>query len=160
MQATTEVADGLEGVVAFATEIAEPDRAGGALRYRGVDIEALVGRVPFERVWGLLVDGRPSPGLPAEEPLLVGGCSGDTRADLQAELARLAPHLHLRQLIDLEPEQARDDLARTSALALSIVAQSPAAATGRRFRTTSSRRPTGQRHGSSPAGEARPTRRT
>ena len=29
---------GLEGVVAFTTEIAQPDRDGGALRYRGVDI--------------------------------------------------------------------------------------------------------------------------
>ena len=53
----SEVQSGLEGVVAFATEIAEPDREGGALRYRGVDIEELVGRVPFEQVWGLLVDG-------------------------------------------------------------------------------------------------------
>jgi citrate synthase len=35
---TDDVQSGLEGVVAFATEIAEPDRAGGALRYRGVDI--------------------------------------------------------------------------------------------------------------------------
>ncbi|MET7795019.1 citrate/2-methylcitrate synthase, partial [Micrococcus luteus] len=35
---------GLEGVVAFETEIAEPDKEGGALRYRGVDIEDLVGR--------------------------------------------------------------------------------------------------------------------
>ena len=51
----TEVQSGLEGVVAFATEIAEPDREGGALRYRGVDIEELVGAVPFEKVWGLLV---------------------------------------------------------------------------------------------------------
>ncbi|MFN2495827.1 MAG: citrate synthase, partial [Pseudonocardiaceae bacterium] len=47
---TTLVADiaegfkpGLEGVIAFHTEIAEPDRDGGALRYRGVDIEDLVG---------------------------------------------------------------------------------------------------------------------
>jgi len=119
-----QVADGLEGVVAFATEIAEPDRAGGALRYRGVDIEALVGRVPFEHVWGLLVDGQSEPGLPAEEPLLAGDCTGDVRADLQAELARLAPRLGLRQLIDVDPAQARDDLARTSSLALSIVAQS------------------------------------
>ena len=38
-----EVQSGLEGVVAFATEIAEPDKEGGALRYRGVDIEDLVG---------------------------------------------------------------------------------------------------------------------
>src|SRR6516164_4948316 len=57
MTATAEVQSGLEGVVAFATEIAEPDRSGGALRYRGVDIEELVGNVPFEQVWGLLVDG-------------------------------------------------------------------------------------------------------
>ncbi|MBA3861102.1 MAG: citrate synthase, partial [Solirubrobacterales bacterium] len=54
---TAEVHSGLEGVVAFASEIAEPDRDGGALRYRGVDIEDLVGHVPFEEVWGLLVDG-------------------------------------------------------------------------------------------------------
>ena len=62
MSATSEVQSGLEGVVAFATEIAEPDREGGALRYRGVDIEELVGTVPFEQVWGLLVDGTSSPG--------------------------------------------------------------------------------------------------
>src|SRR6266576_801865 len=53
---TAEVQSGLEGVVAFATKIAEPDKEGGALRYRGVDIDDLVGHVPFEKVWGLLVD--------------------------------------------------------------------------------------------------------
>ena len=63
-----EVQSGLEGVVAFATEIAEPDKAGGALRYRGVDIEDLVGQVRFENVWGLLVDGSFEPGLPPAEP--------------------------------------------------------------------------------------------
>ena len=68
MTATAEVQSGLEGVVAFATEIAEPDRAGGALRYRGVDIEELVGNVPFEQVWGLLVDGQLLPGLPPAAP--------------------------------------------------------------------------------------------
>ena len=63
----SEVADfkpGLEGVVAVETEIAEPDREGGALRYRGVDIEELVGRVPYEKVWGLLVDESLEPGMP------------------------------------------------------------------------------------------------
>jgi len=95
MNATQQVADGLEGVVAFATEIAEPDRLGGALRYRGVDIETLVGHVPFEHVWGLLVDGAPLPGLPVEEPLALEARSPDVRADLQAELARLAPRLAL-----------------------------------------------------------------
>ena len=39
----SEVKSGLEGVVAFETQIAEPDKEGGALRYRGVDIEDLVG---------------------------------------------------------------------------------------------------------------------
>ena len=59
---------GLEGVIAFETEIAEPDRAGGALRYRGVDIEDLIGQVSFGNVWGLLVDGRFGPGLPRKLP--------------------------------------------------------------------------------------------
>lgn len=55
---------GLEGIVAFETEIAEPDKEGGSLRYRGVDIEDLVGHVSFGNVWGLLVDGKFNPGLP------------------------------------------------------------------------------------------------
>ena len=63
---------GLEGVIAFETEIAEPDRDGGALRYRGVDIEDLVGEVSFGNVWGLLVDGEFAPGLPPAEPFRSG----------------------------------------------------------------------------------------
>ena len=65
----SEFKPGLEGVVAFETEIAEPDRDGGALRYRGVDIEDLVGMVPFEKVWGLLVDDAPEPGLQPRPPV-------------------------------------------------------------------------------------------
>ena len=64
----TEFKPGLEGVVAFETEIAEPDREGGSLRYRGVDIEELVGQYHFEQVWGLLVDESFEPGLPAVPP--------------------------------------------------------------------------------------------
>ncbi len=120
----TEVNEGLEGVVAFATEIAEPDREGGALRYRGVDVEDLVGRVPFEQVWGLLVDGSPRPGLPAAEPHSLNHRSGDPRVDVQAALAQLAPEWGLRQLIDIDAGQAREDLARASVMALSFVAQS------------------------------------
>src|SRR4051794_25420898 len=124
MSATVEVQSGLEGVVAFATEIAEPDRAGGSLRYRGVDIEELVGHVPFEQVWGLLVDGELLPGLPPAEPHALNPRSGDPRVDVQAALAQLAPEWGLRQLIDISDEQARDDLARASVMALSFVAQS------------------------------------
>ncbi|MEA2340903.1 MAG: citrate synthase [Solirubrobacteraceae bacterium] len=120
----TEVQSGLEGVVAFATTIAEPDREGGALRYRGVDIEDLVGVLPYEKVWGLLVDASFAPGLaPAEpHPLIVR--SGDHRVDVQAALATLAPEWGFRPLIDISDEQARDDLARASVMALSFVAQS------------------------------------
>ena len=124
MTATAEVQSGLEGVVAFATQIAEPDRAGGALRYRGVDIEELVGRVPFEQVWGLLVDGQLHPGLPPAEPYALTVHSGDPRVDVQSALAMLGPQWGFRQLIDISDEQARDDLARASVMALSFVAQS------------------------------------
>ena len=122
--ADPEVQSGLEGVVAFATEIAEPDKAGSALRYRGVDIEDLVGVVPFEQVWGLLVDGHYLPGLPPAEPYSLTTRSGDPRVDVQAALAQLAPEWGLKQLIDISDEQARADLARASVMALSFVAQS------------------------------------
>ena len=52
---------GLEGVIAFESQIAEPDKEGSALRYRGVDIDDLVGRVTFGNVWGLLVDDQFNP---------------------------------------------------------------------------------------------------
>jgi citrate synthase len=118
-----EFRPGLEGVVAFETEIAEPDREGSALRYRGVDVEELVGRYPFEQVWGLLVDGAFEPGMPQAEAIELQEPSGSVMADLQAGLATLGPKLGLRQLVDIGPEVARDDLARLSAAALSLVAQ-------------------------------------
>ncbi len=124
MSATAEIQSGLEGVVAFATEIAEPDREGGALRYRGIDIEELVGRVPFGQVWGLLVDGELLPGLPPAEPHPLSVRSGDPRVDVQAALAMLAPQWGFGQLIDISDEQARENLARASVMALSFVAQS------------------------------------
>ncbi|MFN2467237.1 MAG: citrate synthase 2 [Gaiellaceae bacterium] len=122
---------GLEGVVAFETEIAEPDREGGALRYRGVDIEELVGQLPYEKVWGLLVDEQPEPGMPDAEPYEPKSLSGDAPSDLQAETARLSSEWGLRKLVDIDDEQARDDLARLSAQMMSIVAKSAAVADGR-----------------------------
>jgi citrate synthase len=124
---TTDVQSGLEGVVAFATEIAEPDRAGGSLRYRGVDIEELVGAVPFEHVWGLLVDGHYEPGLPPAEPHALSVRSGDPRVDVQSALAMLGSGgvgFGFRELIDISDKEARDQLARASVMALSFVAQS------------------------------------
>ncbi|HEY2701018.1 MAG TPA: citrate synthase 2 [Pseudonocardiaceae bacterium] len=115
---------GLEGVVAFETEIAEPDRNGGALRYRGVDIEDLAGQVTFGDVWALLVDGRFGTGLPPAEPFPLPVHTGDVRVDVQAGLAMLAPIWGYQPLLDITDEQAREQLARASVMALSYVAQS------------------------------------
>jgi len=115
----SEFKPGLEGVVAFETEIAEPDRDGGALRYRGVDIEDLVGIVPFEKVWGLLVDDAPEPGLRPAASYAARGLAGEWG---------------LGQLIDISDVEAHNDLARLSATMISIVAQSARHADG--FATT------------------------
>ncbi len=115
---------GLEGVIAFETEIAEPDKEGGALRYRGVDIEDLIGQVSFGNVWALLVDGQFGPGLPPAEPFPVPVHSGDIRVDVQSAVAMLAPYWGLGQLLDISDAQARTDLARVSVTAMSFVAQS------------------------------------
>ena len=122
---------GLEGVVAFQTEIAEPDREGGALRYRGVDIEELVGEVPYEKVWGLLVDENLEPGMPDPEPYDPAALTGNAPSDLQAETARLGAVWNLQKLVDIDAEEARDDLARLSAQMMSIVAKSAAVHDGR-----------------------------
>ncbi len=119
-----EYRPGLEGLVAFRTEIAEPDRAGGALRYRGVDIEDLVGHVTFGNVWALLVDGRFGPGLPPAEPFPIPVHTGDVRVDVQAALAMLSPYWGYQPLHDIDEQEARDQLARASVMALSYVAQS------------------------------------
>jgi citrate synthase len=119
----SEVQHGLEGVVAFETEIAEPDKEGSALRYRGVDIEELVGRVPFEKVWGLLVDGSYDPGLPPAEPFPIPVHSGDIRVDVQSAIAMLAPAWGMRPLYDIDDAQARADLGRAAVMVLSYVAQ-------------------------------------
>ena len=121
---STDFSPGLEGVIAFETEIAEPDKDGGSLRYRGVDIENLVGKVTFGNVWALLVDGKFGPGLPPAEPFPIPVHTGDVRVDVQAALAMLAPIWGYRPLLDISDEEARDNVARASVMALSYVAQS------------------------------------
>jgi citrate synthase len=115
---------GLEGVVAVETEIAEPDRDGGQLRYRGVDIEELVGHFPYERVWGLLVDNDLDSTMPEPEHIEPAALSGNAPSDLQAETARLSSLWKLGKLNEISDEQARTDLARLSAQMMAIVARS------------------------------------
>src|SRR6059036_1823899 len=121
---------GLEGVVAVETEIAEPDREGGSLRYRGIDIEELVGHVPYENVWGLLVDDDINSAMPQPEPYEPPALTGDAPADLQTETARLSGVWRLGKLNEISSEQARDDLGRLSAQMMSIVARSARVADG------------------------------
>jgi citrate synthase len=123
MSATSDFRPGLEGVIAFETEIAEPDKDGGTLRYRGVDIEELVGHYPYENVWGLLVDENLHSPLPPSEKIELQDPSGSVPADLQAALATLGPKWGMRKLVDIDDTQARDDLSRLSSATLTIVAQ-------------------------------------
>ena len=90
--------------------IAEPDKDGGSLRYRGVDIDDLVGRVGFDDVWALLVDDAFGSRLPVDTsppPFR----SGDVRVDVQASLPLLAPARGFGPLLDITDRQARDHLA-------------------------------------------------
>jgi citrate synthase len=130
MSETTDFRPGLEGVVAVETEIAEPDREGGSLRYRGIDIEELVGHVPYENVWGLLVDDDLDSRMPDPEPYEPAALTGNAPADLQAETARLAGDWKLGKLNEISDEQAREDLGRLSAQMMSIVARSARVADG------------------------------
>lgn len=124
-KAPDDFVPGLEGVVAFTTDIAEPDKDGGNLRYRGVDIEDLVeNKVTFSDVWALLVDGRFGDGLPPAEPFPLPIHTGDVRVDVQAGLAMLAPIWGYKPLLDIDDATARANLARASVMALSYVAQS------------------------------------
>ena len=61
--------------------------------------------------------------MPQAERIELQDPSGSVMADLQAGLATLGPKWGLGQLVDIDAEQARDDLARLSAATLSIVAQ-------------------------------------
>jgi citrate synthase len=124
MSSTNDFKPGLEGVVAVETEIAEPDREGGSLRYRGIDIEELVGHYPYENVWGLLVDNDLNSRMPDPEPYEPARLTGNAPADLQAETARLAGYWKLGKLNEISDEQAREDLGRLSAQMMSIVARS------------------------------------
>src|SRR2546426_709028 len=124
MSSNNDFKPGLEGVVAVETEIAEPDREGGSLRYRGVDIEELVGHYPYENVWGLLVDNDLDSKMPDPEPYQPAHLTGDAPADLQAETARIAGEWKLGKLNEISDEQAREDLGRLSAQMMSIVARS------------------------------------
>ena len=120
-------------------EIAEPDKEGGALRYRGVDIEDLVGKVPYEKVWGLLVDGSFDPGPAARRAASAGGAlRRPPRRRAGARWPCSRPSGASRRSSTSPTSRRATDLARASVMALSFVAQS-ARGTGASHRFPSSR---------------------
>ena len=127
----SEFKPGLEGVVAVETEIAEPDREGGALRYRGVDIEDLVGTTRTRTSGACSSTTTSTPSMPEPEPYEPARLTGNAPADLQAETARLSGEWELGKLNEISDEQARDDLGRISAQMMSIVARSARIADGK-----------------------------
>ena len=127
---SSEFKPGLEGVVAVETEIMEPDREGGTLRYRGVDVEPLIGEYPYENIWGLLVDDDIQSRMPLPEPFEPVGITGRAPADLQAQTARLSGLWGLGKLNEISDDQAREDLGRISGQMMSIVARSARLADG------------------------------
>ena len=118
-----EYSPGLSGVTAFTTNISEPDREGGTLRYRGIDVDELAHKVGFEAVWSLLVTGTFDFEWELDEHQRLTALTGDVRVDLQAGLARLGSLLELRPVVDLPQENVLHDLARVSQHLLSFVAQ-------------------------------------
>ncbi|WP_245544766.1 citrate synthase 2 [Mobilicoccus pelagius] len=106
------------------TAIAEADPAGGVLRYRGIDVRDLVGVVPFDRVWGLLVVDDLGHRLPPADIFPLPARTGDMSSDVVSALASVSPVWGFGPLHDIDDATAVDHLARTSVLMLSFVAQS------------------------------------
>ena len=106
------------------------------LRYRGVDIEELVGHYPYENVWGLLVDNDLTRRCPTRSRTS-RRASRATRRPTSRPRPRASPgEWKLGKLNEISDEQAREDLGRLSAQMMEIVARSAA----RRRRTRASLR--------------------
>ena len=154
---------GLEGVVAVETEIAEPDREGGVLRYRGDRHRPSSSGTTRTRTSGACSSTTTwTSAMPEPEPYEPVGLTGNAPADLQAETARLAGEWKLGKLNEISDEQAREDLGRLSAQMMGIVARSARIADGKRDRCPAdvvAQGQDGRREVPAAAGAARPTRR-
>jgi len=69
--------------------------------------------------------------MPDPEPYVPHGLTGNAPADLQSEVAHLAGEWKLQKLVDIDDDQARQDLGRLSAQMMGIVARSAAVAEGK-----------------------------
>ena len=108
INATAQVARGLEGVTAAATHIAEVDGANGRLTLRGYDIRELIGRATFEEVAYLLWHGR----LPNRQEY--------TALRDEMNRARALPPATIAALRELAPHTGGMHMLRMAAAMLSL----------------------------------------
>src|SRR4029077_18024934 len=111
----------------------------------------LIGKYPYENIWGLLVDDDLTSKMPLPEPFEPVGLTGSAPADLQAQTARLSGLWGLGKLNEISDDQAREDLGRISGQMMSIVARSPDTSRGRRTRCLTKARGSCSRFSSAPA---------
>lgn len=148
--------NGLAGVIAFETHIAEPDVEGGRLRYRGTDIEDFMGNVHFEDVWSLLVRGDFNAPLGGNAELPELPTHGDVRIDVQSGIAALASAWKSHQIIDMSPDDVLSDLRKTSEALLALTARSARTCEGRTGGTTNEGNTAAERFLSQWRGEVNP----
>lgn len=120
----SQYSPGLAGVTAFTTTISEPDREGGTLRYRGVEVDRLAQALNFEDVWSLLVAKDFNYTWTPVDHIPLSESTHDIRIDLQANTAALAARLSLKPSVDCSDSEVLHDLAVVSQHMLSFVAQS------------------------------------
>ena len=89
---------------------ASPIAKAASLRYRGVDIEELVGHYPVRERLGPARRRRPRLGDARAGAVRAGRLTGNAPSDLQAETARLSGVWKLGKLNEISDEQAREDL--------------------------------------------------
>lgn len=106
---------GFVGVSGFTTAICRPSSVGDTLRFRGVDIEDLVGIRPYDDVWRLLVDDDPGSGPLAQvaddEVAAALDDVGTPRVILQRALLRIGESRGMRPTRGGDAAGLRDDLA-------------------------------------------------
>ena len=113
--------------------------------------------MPFEQVWGLLVDESLEPGLPPAEPYAAKDLTGDAPADLQAVTAALGGEWRLGKLIDIT--DARGDRGPAAPLGDDDLRRRPVGPRGGRSRRAGRPRDDRPRHVHGRAVPARVARR-
>jgi len=128
------ISEGLEGVTAAATQIAEVDGRNGRLTLRGYDIGELSGKVMFEEVAYLLWNGKLPSRAEYDDLKAEMSRARDLPAPVLAALRELAPHAEGMHMLRMgaamlslgDPDVDSLDLAGAKRRAARLQAQMPA----------------------------------